>query len=197
LLQGALIGFSIAAPVGPIGILCIRRTLEGGWKSGFISGFGAATADALYASLAGLGMTFITHILVQEQAWFRIGGAFFLFYLGAKIFFRDPAGYERPAKSFPLVGDYFITFFLTLTNPVTILSFAAVFAGLGIKGSQGNYLYAGIWILGVFIGSILWWYILSVCANAFRNKITPQNLKIINRISGSFIFSFGLWALFS
>jgi threonine/homoserine/homoserine lactone efflux protein len=158
---------------------------------------GAATADALYASLAGLGLTFITHALVQEQAWFRVGGAVFLFYLGARIFFRPPASQEMPSRSAPLFGSYFTTFFLTITNPLTILSFAAVFAGLGIQESRAGYAAAGIWILGVFVGSTLWWYILSLLANSLRNKMSPKYLKWINRISGSIIFAFGLWALLS
>ena len=158
---------------------------------------GAATADALYASLAGLGLTFITHALVQEQAWFRIGGAVFLFYLGTKIFFRPPASPETPSKSLPLLGDYFTTFFLTITNPLTILSFAAIFAALGMQEKQVPYAAAGIWILGVFAGSTLWWYILSLLANSLRNKMNPKYLKWINRISGSIIFAFGLWALLS
>ena len=156
---------------------------------------GAATADALYASLAGLGLTFITHALIQEQTWFRVAGAIFLFYLGLKIFFRPPASPETPSKSLPLLGDYFTTFFLTITNPLTILSFAAIFAALGMQEKQAPYAAAGIWILGVFGGSTLWWYILSLLANSLRNKMTPKYLKWINRISGSIIFAFGLWAL--
>jgi threonine/homoserine/homoserine lactone efflux protein len=156
---------------------------------------GAATADALYASLAGLGLTFITHALIQEQTWFRIAGAVFLFYLGAKIFFRSPASQEATSKSLPFLGDYLTTFSLTLTNPLTILSFAAVFAGLGMQGKQAHYATAGIWVLGVFIGSTFWWYILSLFANSLRNKITPKYLRWINRISGAIIFAFGLWAL--
>ncbi len=110
---------------------------------------------------------------MQEQTWLRVAGAIFLFYLGTKIFFRPASSQETASKSLPLFGDYFTTFFLTITNPLTILSFAAVFAGLGIQESRADYASAGIWILGVFAGSTLWWYILSVFANSLRNRITP------------------------
>lgn len=192
-----MIGFSIAAPVGPIGVLCIRRTLAEGWASGLASGFGAATADALYSSVAGFGLTFISSILIREQFWLRLIGGVFLCYLGIKTFRSIPHQQAAPARGFGLAGDYGSTFFLTLTNPMTILSFAAVFAGLGVVNANGSYLSAGILVCGVFIGSALWWFILSIGVTLLRARFNPQGLLWVNRISGLIIMGFGLLAFLS
>ena len=192
-----MIGFSIAAPVGPIGVLCIRRTLAEGWASGLASGFGAATADALYGSVAGFGLTFISSILIREQFWLRLIGGVFLCYLGIKTFRSIPHQQAAPARGFGLAGDYGSTFFLTLTNPMTILSFAAVFAGLGVVNANGSYISAGILVCGVFIGSALWWFILSMGVALWRARFNPQGLLWVNRISGLIIMGFGLLAFLS
>src|SRR5215213_1335439 len=140
-LEGVAIGFAVAAPVGPIGVLCIRRTLAEGRASGFVSGLGAATADAAYGSVAALGLTFVTGLLVGAAAWLRLGGGVFLVFLGVKTFLSRPA--ERPvaAGRGGLPGAYASTLALTLANPSTILSFAAIFTGLA-AGSMGDALYA-------------------------------------------------------
>ncbi|MEW6380014.1 MAG: LysE family transporter [bacterium] len=197
LLRGLIIGFSIAAPVGPIGVLCIRRTLAEGRACGLISGLGAATADAIYGCIAGFGLTFISGILISQQLWFRLIGGVFLCCLGIKTFLAKSAEQAASANGNGLVGAYASTFFLTLTNPVTILSFAAIFAGVGIAGARGHYLSAGILVLGVFIGSILWWLILSCGVSVFRAKFNLPGLQWVNRISGAIITGFGLFALLS
>jgi threonine/homoserine/homoserine lactone efflux protein len=129
LFQGILIGLSIAAPVGPIGVLCIRRTLSEGRGTGFVSGLGAATADAIYGCVAGFGLTFISDILVSQQTWFRLVGGLFLCYLGIRNFLARPVERAASVGGQGLAGAYASTFILTLTNPMTILSFAAIFAG--------------------------------------------------------------------
>lgn len=197
LLRGLIIGFSIAAPVGPIGVLCMRRTLAEGRASGLVSGLGAATADAIYACIAGFGLTFISRILISQQGWLRLVGGAFLCYLGLKTFLARPAEQPAAAKGNGLVGAYASTLFLTLTNPMTILSFAAIFAGLGVASASGNYLSAGVLVLGVFIGSALWWLILSGGVGVFRTKFSPHMLRWVNRISGVIITGFGLLALLS
>lgn len=196
-LRGLIIGFSIAAPVGPIGVLCIRRTLAEGRASGFISGLGAATADAIYGCIAGLGLTFISGFLISQQAWFRIVGGTFLCYLGIKTLLARPAGKAASAKGYGLAGAYGSTFFLTLTNPMTILSFAAIFAGLGVGNAGGNYVFAGLLVLGVFVGSAAWWLILSGTVGMFRAKFDLSGLRWVNRISGIIITGFGLLAFLS
>ncbi len=197
LLRGLIIGFSIAAPVGPIGVLCIRRTLAEGKASGLISGLGAATADAIYGFIAGFGLTFISSILIRQQVWFRLIGGLFLCFLGLKTFLARPAELAASAKGNGLLGAYASTFFLTLTNPMTILSFTGIFAGLGVGSASGNYVSAGFLVLGVFIGSALWWLILSSVVGMISTKVDPHRLRWVNRISGVIITVFGLLALLS
>lgn len=195
LLRGIVIGFSIAAPVGPIGVLCIRRTLAEGRLFGFASGLGAATADAIYGCIAGFGLTFISSLLIGQQMWIRLIGGLFLCYLGVRTLLAEPA--ERPASvgESGLLGAYGSTFFLTLTNPMTILSFTAVFAGLGVGSASGDYGSAAVLVLGVFVGSGLWWLLLSGIAGAFRTRFSTRALRWVNRISGVVVAGFGVVAL--
>ena len=194
-IKGLIIGFSIAAPVGPIGILCIRRTLAEGRMPGFISGLGAATADALYGCIAGFGLTFIASFLIHQLGWFQpIGGAF-LCYLGVRAFLSKPADPLASERGKGLGSAYASTFFLTLTNPMTILAFAAIFAGLGVASESKDYVTAGILVMGVFLGSTLWWVILSSGVGLFRKKFDLGALRWVNRISGTILMGFGLISL--
>jgi threonine/homoserine/homoserine lactone efflux protein len=197
LLRGLIIGFSIAAPVGPIGVLCIRRTLAEGTPSGFVSGLGAATADAIYGSIAGFGLAFISNILISQQVWLRLIGGGFLCYLGLKTFLAGPSKRAVSTKANGLISAYVSTFFLTLTNPITILSFAAIFAGLGVGSASRNYFSAGVLVLGVFFGSALWWLILSGGVGKLGKKFNHYGLPWVNKISGLIILTFGLIALLS
>lgn len=191
-LKGLVIGISIAAPVGPIGVLCVQRTLAAGKLHGFVSGLGAATADALYGMIAGFGLTFVTNFMTGQRMWFRLIGGTFLLYLGIRAFLSIPSDQASPAKTPGRVSSYISTFFLTLTNPMTILSFAAIFSGFGLVSSGANYMAAGILVLGVFLGSALWWLILSSITAMFREKIGHGGLRWVNRISGVIIMCFGL-----
>jgi threonine/homoserine/homoserine lactone efflux protein len=197
LLRGLVIGFSIAAPVGPIGVLCIRRTLAEGCASGLVTGLGAATADAVYGCIAGFGLTFISSFLVSQQVWLRLIGGAFLCYLGLKTLLARPSEHAALAKANDLVGAYASTFFLTLTNPMTIISFAAVFAGLGLASQSASYLSAGVLVFGVFMGSTLWWLILSNGVGVFQKKFNRYGLRWVNRTSGMIIMGFGIFALLS
>lgn len=194
-LRGLLIGFSIAAPVGPIGILCIRRTLTAGRLTGFLSGLGAATADGIYGCIAGFGLTFVSSVLIGQLFWLRLIGGLFLCYLGIKTILSKPAEEAAHANSQGLWGAYLSTVFLTLTNPATILSFVAVFAGLGLAASSGNYWSASILVAGVFLGSALWWLLLSGGISLLRSKFNPRRLRWLNRISGLILLGFGIIAL--
>jgi threonine/homoserine/homoserine lactone efflux protein len=193
LLRGGLIGLSVAAPVGPIGVLCIRRTLAEGRAYGLVSGLGAATADAVYGCIAAFGLTFIAAALVSHQAWLRLIGGLFLCYLGVKTLLARPAQQAAPSDGGGLWGAYASTFFLTLTNPVTILAFAAIFAGFGL--ASGGYDSAGLLVLGVFLGSACWWLLLSSVVSLFRTRFSPSGLRWVNRISGTIIVGFGVVAL--
>jgi len=152
-LKGLLLGFSIAAPVGPIGVLCIRRTLAEGRASGLVSGLGAATADAVYGCVAAFGLTLISNLILGLRTWLNLAGGAFLCYLGARTFLAKPAEEAAPAVDSGLVRAYLTTFALTLTNPMTILSFAATFAGLGLAGEPGGYGASLALVCGVFTGS--------------------------------------------
>jgi threonine/homoserine/homoserine lactone efflux protein len=195
LVKGIILGFSIAAPVGPIGVLCIRKTLQFGRLSGFISGLGAAVADAFYGMIAAFGLTYISSLLLAGQFWLRLLGGFFLIYLGVKTICSKPMETDKCVTHKTLVADFISTFFLTITNPMTILSFLAVFAGLGLSDTSGDYLSAGMLVLGVFIGSSLWWLILSEGVTFFRNSIRQDVMSWINRFAGLIIIGFGIAAL--
>lgn len=197
-IRGLLIGLSIAAPVGPIGVLCIQRTLDRGRLYGFMTGLGAATADGFYGFIAGFGLTIVSGFLVNQQTWIRLIGGLFLIYLGFKTFLKKPAERAVVAKrANNFFAAYVSTVFLTLTNPLTILSFAAVFAGIGLGGTNRSYVSAAILVLGVFAGSALWWFFLSGGVNLLRGKFTPGWLLWINRVSGSMLTLFGVFALIS
>ncbi len=190
-------GFSIAAPVGPIGVLCLRRTLAHGRASGFISGLGAATADAAYGAVAGFGLTTVTRFLTGEQAWLRLLGGCFLLYLGGKTLRSRPAVPTAAPHTFGLAKDYAATLLLTLANPATILSFIAVFAGLGLGSVAGNFTAATQLVAGVFLGSAAWWLLLSGMVGWFRETLTTDHLIWVNRFSGASLIGFGLAALLS
>jgi len=192
--KGVVIGFSIAAPVGPIGVLCIRRSMADGQQVGLATGLGAATADAVYGCVAGFGLTAISSLLVGQKFWFGLVGGLFLCYLGVRGIFSSPANEPAEIRRGGLTSAYLSTFLLTLTNPMTILSFAAVFAGLGL-GASADYFSASALVLGVFAGSALWWLLLSGGVAAFRSRVRPELLRWVNRISGGIILACGLYSL--
>lgn len=193
--KGLIIGLSIAAPVGPIGILCINRTLSSGRMFGLLSGLGAATADALYGSIAAFGLTFISAFLVQQQIWFRLVGGVFLCFLGLRTMLSKTSSIPVQASSGSMLNAYGSTLLLTLTNPLTILAFIAIFSGIGLISLGGSYSSAGITVLGVFLGSACWWFVLSSLTNLFRARLNLATLKWVNRISGLVILGFGFIAL--
>jgi len=194
-LRGLIIGLSIAAPVGPIGVLCIRRTLSEGRRVGLLTGLGAATADAIYGYIAGFGLVFISSVLVSQQIWLRVIGGLFLCFLGLRTLLTRPAEKAASIGRYGHAEAYVSTFFLTLTNPMTILSFLGIFAGLGLSG--GSYFSAGLLVLGVFSGSALWWLLLSGLVSAFRSGFDARRLQWVNKISGIIILAFGIFAILS
>ena len=196
-MKGFAIGFSIAAPVGPIGILCIQRTVSGGQVRGLVTGLGAATADAIYGLIAAFGLTFISNFLVAQTAWFRLIGGVFLCYLALRTFFRKPQQQAVSVPNSTNLAAYATTFFLTLTNPMTILFFAGVFAGLGIVSESVHYPSAALMVMGVFTGSATWWLLLSATTGILRHKMSEARLSWANKISGLVILAFGIAAILS
>ena len=180
LFKGIAVGIVIALPVGPVGVLCMRRTLYEGVAYGLVSGLGAALADSLYGVVAGFGLTFIRDSLLLERDWLGAVGGLFLIAAGWKAMIKT--GEYRPE---PLAGErmayaFGSTFALTLANPVTILAFAAIFAQIGVDAAAG---YAGIALLvgGVFLGSLLWWVGLCFAVKALRRV----GLTRLGRLSGA------------
>lgn len=188
-----MIGLSIAAPVGPIGVLCIRRTLAGGRLIGLVSGLGAATADAAYGFIAAFGLTFISELLIDQADLLRLVGGGFLAYLGLRTLFAPPA--EEAAQAAAgrgLPGAYASTLALTLTNPMTILAFLGIFAGLGVAEAVGDYGTAAVTVLGVFLGSALWWLALSGGVSLLRARFDARAMRWVNRLSGIIILVFAI-----
>jgi threonine/homoserine/homoserine lactone efflux protein len=196
-LRGLVIGFSIAAPVGPIGVLCVRRSLNQGWATGLVTGLGAATADACYGLVAGFGLTLVSDFLVNQQTWLRLVGGGYLLFLGIKTILTKPTQETSNLQAKGMISAYASTFFLTLTNPLTVFSFAAIFSGFGIISTNGNYLTASVLVLGVFSGSGLWWLILSGGTSICRTRINDKVHVWINRASGILITGFGVSILIS
>jgi threonine/homoserine/homoserine lactone efflux protein len=194
-LQGLLIGLSIAATVGPMFMLCVQRTLQKGYRYGLLSGMGIATGDGIYGSIAGCGLTSITALLVHLQLWVRLIGGLFLLYLGIKTLLTRPAESTATVHGGNLLTAYLSTLGLTLTNPATILSFTAIFMGLGIGSTHRNYMEAMLMVIGVFLGSTCWWLILTSSLSLLRGKLPQRWMLWLNRCSGAIITLFGLFAV--
>lgn len=193
-IKGVILGFSIAAPVGPIGILCIQKSVHYGRWAGLCSGLGAAVADTIYGIIAAFGLAFISNFLLEEQFWLRLIGGAFLIYLGLRTFSTKSSSKSENVTQLTLIKDFVSTFFLTMTNPMTIFSYLAIFAGLGIANIHGEYSNAAWLVCGVFIGSTLWWITLSEGVTLFRKKVSGRVMVWINRIAGLLIISFGIMA---
>ena len=194
--RGILIGFVVAVPVGPIGLLCINRALSGGAAYGLVSGLGVATADAISAGIAVLGLTLVLSFLIHQEVWLHIIAGLFLCYLGFKIFTSRPTEQVTSAKDNGLIRAYASMFFLAMTNPGTLLSLLAICAGWGIGNLSGNYLSAALLTSGVFFGSALWWFFLASGMLFFGPKFAYPGLRWVHWISGAIIMGFGLIILF-
>jgi putative LysE/RhtB family amino acid efflux pump len=192
-----VIGIAVAAPVGAMGVLCIQRTLSHGWRAGATTGAGIATADALYAGLAAFGLTVFSQLLVSAQIPLRIGGGLVLVWLGWRAFAARP-GREaaRNDGSWRVWALYSSAFALTLTNPMTIMAFAAVFASAGLVG-QTNGFSAGVSTLGVALGSLSWWLGLTTGVALMRHAVSDRGMSRVNRVSGGVVVAFGLLAIWA
>lgn len=193
--RGFILGFAIAMPVGPIGLLCIQRTLNQGQLIGLVSGLGAATADGFYGAVAAFGLTMISAFLVQQQFWLGLVGGLFLCYLGVRTVLAKPAANAAHAEARGVVSAYTSTLLLTITNPLTILAFAAIFAGAGLATGGGDGWSAALMVLGVFCGSATWWFLLSGGVALLRSRISTNVLLWVNRAAGIMIIVFGVLAV--
>ncbi len=192
--KGIIIGLSASIPLGPIGVLCIQRTLNKGRRSGFISGLGAAAADAFYAIIAGFSISIIIDYLTEFQVYLRIGGSIVLFFLGYKLITTNPAVQLRKQlkrKRKGLFGDFISIFALTISNPITVFVFAAVFAGFNIVDKTAATYSVLVLICGIILGAASWWFTLSSVVSIFKDKFKLRRLLIINRIAGVLVIAFG------
>ena len=197
LLKGLLFGFVLAAIVGPMWVLCFRRTIEQGVAAGMVSGLGIAVADAIYGAIAAFGLTAISGFLLAHSFWIGLAGVVFLGWLGVKALAAKPADLTAAADGVPSrsLGAAFVsTLTLTLANPPTILAFTAMFAGLGLAAGA-NYQSAALIVAGVFVGSAAWWVILVAGAAALRARLSTRLLRAVNVVSGVTILAFAAWQL--
>jgi threonine/homoserine/homoserine lactone efflux protein len=191
LVKGVVVGLIIGVPVGPVGILCLRRTIFEGRLAGLAAGLGAASGDALFGAIAGFGLTAISNWLLGYQGWLRLAGACFLFYIGANALLREPQrGLERRSSE-GLLRNSVSTFVLTIANPVTILALVAIIAGLGLAGDEATFGRAGMMVFGVWLGSLSWWLMLSLGAGMLRSSFDPRLLTWINRGSAGILLLSG------
>ena len=199
IIKGILIGVSVSAPLGPIGVLCIQRTLNKGFKSGLVSGVGAASADIIYAVIAGFSITFISDFLIDNQNYFRVIGGMFLIFIGAKIFTSNPAKQIRKLRTRGnnYYKDFLTSFLVTVSNPITILAFGAIFASFNMVDKETGSFPIVILILTVFSGAIIWWLSLISIITIFKHRIRLRNLLWINRVTGILIIIFALLVIAS
>lgn len=196
LARGAVLGFSIAAPVGPIGVLVIRHSITHGRTAGLMTGLGAAAADALYGLVGGLGVTAISSLLVRHGGMLRMGGAVFLLWLGIRTLLAKPAAMAAGRAAVGRARTFLTGLVLTISNPMTVVSFAAMFAGLGVGSAAGSGAAPVAWLAaGVFTGSAVWWLMLSGGASLLRSRMTPSRLRWVNRGSGALIIGLALAAV--
>ena len=191
--RGLVLGFTIAAAVGPISLLTIRRTLAHGRIYGLASGLGVALADATYGGIAAFGLTAVTSILVGGRFALGIVGGLFLLVLALRTMTSRPEAVAVADDRPGLAGAFISIFGLTMANPMTILSFAAIFAGLGVVGRGGAD--AALLTLGVFAGSASWWLILTWVVSALRARVTVGALTWVNRVSGIVLLGAAIWSI--
>jgi threonine/homoserine/homoserine lactone efflux protein len=190
-IKGLILGFIICVPFGPIGLLCVMRTLTDGKMAGIASVLGASVIDAIYCAIAGLGVSYISNFLTNERTALRLAGGIILIALGIKIFFTHPTEKAPEAKGHGLLASFGSSFFLMLTNPLAILVFTATFSALGIGGWQYAYISTGMLVAGVFVGSALWAPIFVAGVSLFSPQLTLSQLQLANRIAGVTLFGFG------
>jgi len=196
ILLGIGFGIVIAAPVGPIAFLCIRRTLQYGLLQGISTGLGAATADTLYGGIAILGVATVLQFLTEYQNYIRVIGGILLLFLGLQSFKSKATELRDPSVNHKTISNYFTAFLLTLANPATLITLIAIFAGieLGDDESTATLIYT---IIGIFIGATIWWILVTWGVSSLKSKITLASIVKTNKIASIIIFGFGVYALVS
>lgn len=198
--RGIVIGLMVSVPLGPMGVLIIQKTLQKGAFAGFVAGMGAAFADLFYATVAAFGLGVVLNAIQSHELILQIIGGIFLVIVGATIYFGNPLKQIRMKKRVSkkgLLGDFLTLFFLTVSNPVAIVVFMAVFAGASVFGDTPSLRVEMFVLLGILLGGGLWWYTLSTLVDLFRKKFRLRVLIRINRVSGIVITLIGVLVILS
>jgi threonine/homoserine/homoserine lactone efflux protein len=191
LIRGVAAGVAISAPVGPVNVLCIQQTLSKGPRAGIISGLGAAAADTIYGSIAGFSISFIIQFLRKEEFWIRLFGGMLLIAIGVRYYFKKAQRLDAQRRKNSAHAEFATAFLLNLTNPTTVLSFLAVLAVLGL-GEQRALWLTSVLVGGIFAGAMIWWIVLTLASNHFRNRFDDRATMWMNRIAGLAIGAFGV-----
>lgn len=196
LLKGLVIGVVIAAPVGPVNLICIQHTLSEGKFKGLVSGFGATIADTFYGIVAGFGFSFVSGFLMDHITWLQYIGSIVLFGMGYRMFTRNEIRTKIPKKHSKrsLFQAFSSTFAITLTNPLTVFAFLAIYAAMGVSQTVGETFSATLLVSGVFLGSLMWWTFISHLVHVVRDRFNNSFIMRVNKISGVVLFGFGLMA---
>ena len=199
LLKGFIVGLGASIPLGPLGVLCVQKTLGNGRNSGFITGLGASVSDTFYAAISLMGLAFIQNLIDENMDWVMFIGGLIIMYIGVKIYLTNPIKQiKQKNKNKKHVEDFFEALFMTITNPGAIFLILGLFAAVGINVGESvskSTLIATLW--GVFAGSAAWWFALSTTINVFRKRFRIKQLMMINKISGIVIFVLGLISMFN
>ena len=189
----------VSIPLGPIGVLCIQRTLNKGRKAGFVSGLGASAADTFFALIAGYGISMVITFIKEQHVYFQIIGGMIVMYLGMHIFFTNPVKQLRLQRlnQNKLSQDFLSVFLLTVSNPMAIFFFLAMFAGVNLAGGPMNIFLVSLVVAGVFLGSSSWWFVLTTLVNIFRHRFRLKSIWWMNKVSGMLIFFLGIAAILS
>ncbi len=199
LVKGAMIGFIVAAPVGPVSLLCIRRSLSKGRIQGFATGLGATIGDMFYASIAAFGLSFVINFLEREDFWLRLLGGSFLFFMGLYVFLKKRAAPSLDVdENVSHLGESFgSAFLLDISNPVVILAYIAIFSGFGLESAEQHLFSALSLVLGVTVGAAIWWFCLVQMICLFRKKITQRGVGLISKIAALVLLIFGLFIIYT
>ncbi len=196
--KGVLIGFLVSAPIGPVGILCIKRVINRGVFQGFATGLGASLGDGFYSALAAFGLTFVLNFLIREEFWFRLIGGLVLIGIGILWLLKKNKyeGFKKNPQKSRHVGEAFTTaFLLNLANPVTLLVYLALFSGFGLANASAHIFSAFSLVLGVIMGAAAWWFLLVEVVALFRKKLTEKSFEVLNKITADLVIAFGLFVL--
>ena len=195
--KGIVIGIIIATPVGPVGTLCVQRTISEGKINGFLTGLGATTADVIFGLIAAFGLTVVSNFLIDQQEWIRLLGGIVICLIGVKVFFLETQKKITSTRSPNLFSAFGSAFLIAITNPITIITFAVMFAGFGLVGSNAKYGSASLTVFGVFVGSSFIWLTLWGMSLIFRERFDFGRMKWVNKIAGIVILIFGVSTLLS